>query len=494
VEPEAIARAVAERYGKDRTFSAPILTMCAIAGRLGSGPDAWQWVLPLPFELAAFPHRFFAWLRLPVVSYALPALIAVGVARHRRLPAGNALRRLLRNLAERKTLATLERIQPASGGYLEAVPLTSFVVMSLVAAGLRDHPVVERGVRFLTRLARDDGSWPIDTNLATWVTTLAVNALAGGRRASPIVSPEDDERLRGWLLDQQYQKTHPYTHAAPGGWAWTDLPGGVPDADDTAGAIRALRALDGGAGAGDERARRAAAAGIAWLLDLQNADGGIPTFCRGWGNLPFDRSGTDLTAHALGAFAAWLDRLSPHSIARRARRAIERGARFLADRQRTDGAWVPLWFGNESDPNEENPTYGTARVLLGLAELRAATGSVAEEMETRGMVWLLDAQNPDGGWGGGSGVISSIEETALAVRALTVPGADRFVERERLEMAVRVGADWLVEATNRGRDFQPSAIGFYFAKLWYFEKLYPLIFTVEALKSLAEERPCATPQ
>src|SRR6266436_6288752 len=46
--------------------------------------------------------------------------------------------------------------------------------------------------------------------------------------------------IQGWLLRQQYRVEHPYTHAAPGGWAWTDLPGGVPDADDTAGAVLAL--------------------------------------------------------------------------------------------------------------------------------------------------------------------------------------------------------------------------------------------------------------
>jgi squalene-hopene/tetraprenyl-beta-curcumene cyclase len=28
---------------------------------------------------------------------------------------------------------------------------------------------------------------------------------------------------------------------------------------------------------------------------------------------------------------------------------------------------------------------------------------------------------------------------------------------------------------------QPAPIGFYFAKLWYYERLYPLIFTVAAL-------------
>src|SRR5205814_1036115 len=51
----------------------------------------------------------------------------------------------------------------------------------------------------------------------------------------------------------------------------------------------------------------AVVAGIKWLLDLQNRDGGIPTFCRGWGALPFDRSAPDLTAHALRAWLAWFD-------------------------------------------------------------------------------------------------------------------------------------------------------------------------------------------
>jgi squalene-hopene/tetraprenyl-beta-curcumene cyclase len=32
-----------------------------------------------------------------------------------------------------------------------------------------------------------------------------------------------------------------------------------------------------------------------------------------------------------------------------------------------------------------------------------------------------------------------------------------------------------------GRYQNPSPIGFYFAKLWYYEKLYPIIFTVAAL-------------
>jgi hypothetical protein len=40
---------------------------------------------------------------------------------------------------------------------------------------------------------------------------------------------------------------------------------------------------------------------------------------------------------------------------------------------------------------------------------------------------------------------------------------------------------WLVEKVEQGGLSHPTPIGFYFAKLWYFEKLYPIIFTVAAL-------------
>ena len=70
-------------------------------------------------------------------------------------------------------------MQPESGGYLEAVPLTSFVTMSLAASGRFDHPVTRQGLQFIRDSVRHDGSWPIDTNLATWLTSLSLQALAG---------------------------------------------------------------------------------------------------------------------------------------------------------------------------------------------------------------------------------------------------------------------------------------------------------------------------
>jgi squalene-hopene/tetraprenyl-beta-curcumene cyclase len=160
------------RYGKDKTFAVPILTNCALAGLVD-----WREVSPLPFELAAFPQSWYRFFRLPVVSYAIPALVAIGQVRFFHVPPRNPLVRALRRATIERTLNVLERMQPASGGYLEAIPLTSFVVMSLAGTGRADHPVARRGVQFLLDTVRTDGSWPIDTNLATWVTTLAVNAL-----------------------------------------------------------------------------------------------------------------------------------------------------------------------------------------------------------------------------------------------------------------------------------------------------------------------------
>src|SRR6185503_10850933 len=140
--------------GKDRTFSVPILTMCALAGRLADRKSAWRLITQLPFELAALPQSWFRFIRLPVVSYALPALISMGLARHRNRPSRNPLTRLLRRLTTNRVLHVLTTIQPPGGGFLEATPLTSFVVMSLIGAGRPDHPVVVAGVDFLTRSAR----------------------------------------------------------------------------------------------------------------------------------------------------------------------------------------------------------------------------------------------------------------------------------------------------------------------------------------------------
>ncbi|MFN8710909.1 MAG: prenyltransferase/squalene oxidase repeat-containing protein, partial [Planctomyces sp.] len=303
--------ALLKRYGKDHTFSVPILTHCALAGTVD-----WKHVIPLPFELSCIPAKFYAAVRMPVVSYALPALIAIGQVIFHHQGHRNPLIRWIRRRSISRSLRVLESIQPENGGFLEATPLTSFVCMSLLGCGLFNHPVTKKCLRFIEQSVRSDGSWPIDTNLTTWVTTLSINALSQGETSGDCLNSNDRQTLRMWLLEQQYRCRHPYTNAAPGGWSWTNLPGGVPDADDTPGAMLALMNLrvQGEEFSQEELEALNAAAG--WLLDLQNRDGGWPTFCRGWGTLPFDRSSCDLTAHTIRALRRWLQILAnsrPHS-------------------------------------------------------------------------------------------------------------------------------------------------------------------------------------
>jgi squalene-hopene/tetraprenyl-beta-curcumene cyclase len=304
------------------------------------------------------------------------------------------------------------------------------------------------------------------------VTTLSVGALAG----LEALSMGDRMALQRWLLRQQSTREHPFTHAAPGAWAWTPLSGGVPDADDTSGALVALRHL----GEPEPESIRAAAAGVRWLLGVQNYDGGVPTFCRGWGTLPFDRSTPEITAHALRAWSAWHAHLET-ALQQTLHRAASRALAYLERTQRDDGSWIPLWFGNEDAPDEDNPVYGTARVLNGLNGGLIRDDPRADRCRRRAVQWLLDVQNDDGGWGGNDGVPSSVEETGIVLSALG--RADAKAWNEGLVGAIESGARWLCDAVADAE--RPAApIGLYFARLWYYEELYPMIFAVEGLSSV----------
>jgi squalene-hopene/tetraprenyl-beta-curcumene cyclase len=237
--------------------------------------------------------------------------------------------------------------------------------------------------------------------------------------------------------------------------------------------------------------------GVEWLIKQQNRDGGWPTFCRGRGKLPFDRSAPDLTAHAMRAIRAWREmwRSSPgQTAARRAGliarcdAAIRAGLRYLAETQREDGGWLPMWFGNQHAEGEVNPVIGTARVIMALRDLDQLHTPVCR----RALGFLVSVQNANGGWGGGPAAVesdmpdqySSVEESALALDALLCAADD-----EELQVSVQQGLDWLVLAVEQGRHRETSPVGFSFAKLWYYERLYPITFATSALgHAVAQQR------
>ncbi len=514
------------RYGNDKTFAVPILAHCAMAGIV-----PWREVSALPFEAACVPQRFYNLMQLPVVSYAIPALVAIGQAKFVHDPPWDPIRKTIRKLSVEPSLKVLQRMQPASGGFLEAVPLTSFVAMALIKCGRHDHPVVESGIRFLRESFRvtqtiaagnnhELGTWPIDTNLATWGTTLTVNAFANDEtyfREQLSAKQAVWQQCTGWILQCQTKTKHPFTGAQPGGWGWTDLSGAVPDADDTPGALLALKSLSQNAERWNESGavqkvrheiEAAAKPGVQWLLDLQNRDSGWPTFCKGWGKLPFDRSGSDITAHSMRGLMAWQDEFSDPKI----QTAIDRGFRYLKRQQRPDGSWLPLWFGNQDTEDEINPWYGTAKVLLAYRDANLFDTEPAQF----GLEWIAQSQNEDGGWGGGKSLdwtqlrqtfakgkpevdaqqlkllgTSSVEETALCTEALLhaidCDSIDELVRR-RLEAHAQAGVQWILNAIELDCVSIHWPIGFYFAKLWYYEQMYPLVFATSTLTKAVNMR------
>lgn len=362
---------------------------------------------------------------------------------------------------------------PQSGGFLEAIPLTAFVALSLINAGYKELEVVKKGILFLKQTQREDGGWPIDVDLSTWVTTLSIKAL--GSKMDTILSTEQKNRLTRHLKTIQNKIVHPFNGTSPGGWGWTNYSGSVPDADDTPGAMLALLQLQSPNEVKDE-----VLAGANWLIKLQNTDGGFPTFSKGWGKLPFDQSCSDLTGHCFLALAKVLKTFNAEiSLAhqKKLNRSLLKAAAFLQKQQQNNGSWLPLWFGNQHTNTHENPVYGTARVLTYLNDSLPCLSANSELKENikaqinKGEKFLIEVQNSDGSWGGDKNIPGTMEETALSVSALSTKNFDAACTR---------GLNWL-DQSYKTNGLTAAPIGLYFASLWYDEKMYPLTAYLEAV-------------
>ena len=233
--------------------------------------------------------------------------------------------------------------------------------------------------------------------------------------------------------------------------------------------------------------------------------------------MPFDRSGSDITAHVLRAIDCWKPILEAGFSDRfpkgKIDQALKQGVKYLTKTQKENGSWDPLWFGNQDRPDEDNPVYGTAKVILALVEIGFQNGNSPQYLTDtslleEGLIWLVDQQNisatypNQGSWGGGESLAGpnqktngSVEETALALDALLV--AERFAVGQlemgrdheklgRLRKSIARGLNWLNFAVYEGKHQHPWPIGFYFAKLWYYEKLYPILYSTAALSRARE--------
>jgi squalene-hopene/tetraprenyl-beta-curcumene cyclase len=383
-------------------------------------------------------------------------------------------------LAERWLLDHLER----SDGLAAIYPAMMNAVFALLALGRgANDPLTARQIDRLAELEIEDESGlrlqPCVSPV--WDTAIAMVSLE--EAGLPMNHPVLIEAAR-WLLDRQivgygdWQASTPAVR--PGGWAFEFRNDFYPDIDDTAFVLMALQHV-----AHPDRARLKAAvdAGLAWLIGMQNDDGGWGAFdrnnnCETLTHIPFadhnamiDPSTADVTARVLECLGRFGYRLSDPVVAR--------GLEFLRREQTADGAWYGRWGVNY--------IYGTSGVLRCLEALQASEHPIARPA----IAWLRSVQNADGGFGEtcasyadpskkGQGP-STASQTAWALIGLLAvcPAVDASVER---------AATYLIARQNSDGSWDESATtGTGFPKVFYLRyDLYRQSFPVYALARLSK--------
>jgi squalene-hopene/tetraprenyl-beta-curcumene cyclase len=287
----------------------------------------------------------------------------------------------------------LER-QEATGDWAGIFPPMINGVLALVASG---HPLdadpVRRGLEAIERFSLSDAEgFRIEAcQSPVWDTILSMIGLLDSGLDPP------DPRLaaaRRWIEARQltgdwgdWKVYDP--HGVPGGWSFEYANSWYPDVDDTAAVVVGFLKQDPGS-RGSEPVRRAAA----WMLSMQNRDGGWAAFDVGndrlWLNdIPFsdmdslcDPSSPDVAGRVLEALGLLAD--PAH------REACDRGVAYLRRSQEPEGSWFGRWGVNY--------VYGTSNALNGLAR-QGVAGS--DPMVSRALRWLESVQNADGGFGEG---------------------------------------------------------------------------------------------
>ena len=387
------------------------------------------------------------------------------------------------------------------------------IIWSLIALKCRGYMDDSAEVRYCDEqlhslvIQNDDSARLQPCKSPVWDTALVLRALAGSG-----VKPHDPQIQQAvrWLLDKEVTRPGDWAQTVqckPGGWFFEHHNEFYPDTDDTAMVLLALRQqFDSDVDMSTQQTadssivvlrvarnlvqaraqvatlQRVATAGrhaIRWLLAMQNRDGGWGAFdrdnnaeflCR----VPFadhnamiDPSTPDLTGRVLESLGCWNYHVG-HA-------AIDRGIEYLRQTQESDGSWPGRWGVNY--------IYGTWQVLAGL---EAVGVSRDEPTVVQGANWLLNYQQPGGGWGESAGSYAqpslrgrgpeTASQTSWAVLGLLAAGL-------RHHPAVLRGIQYLLETQlPDGTWSENEFTGTGFPRVFYLRyHMYPVYFPLLAL-------------
>jgi squalene-hopene/tetraprenyl-beta-curcumene cyclase len=372
----------------------------------------------------------------------------------------------------------LERLERSEGlGTIYPAMMNSIFALAAENSDTSD-PLLAREISFLARYEIEEADTlrvqPCISPL--WDTAIAMVSLeeAGLDPSHPALLAASR-----WLVDNQILGPGDWQvknrDAEPGGWAFEFRNDYYPDVDDTAFVLMALGRVEDPE---PVRLRASIRRGLAWLVSMQNEDGGWGAFDHEnnldfLNHIPFadhnamlDPSTADVTARAIECLGqmGWP---ATHAV-------VERAAAFVRHEQCADGSWFGRWGVNY--------VYGTSGVLRAFETL--GLGSVPESK--RAAEWLRSVQNSDGGFG--ESILSyydpalkakgksTASQTAWGLIGLlaVVGAADPAVER---------AVSWLLSHQNDdGTWDEPEFTGTGFPKVFYLKyHLYRNSFPLYAL-------------
>ncbi len=248
-------------------------------------------------------------------------------------------------------IAGLVATQSTDGSWEQHLLVTCIVLLALTRLG-RAPGACALGLRFLAGQLRPEGGIPFITNEDVWISCLGSMVLAEARVPAPELLATEH-----YLVQLQQPD---------GGWAYAE---GVTqtDADDTSVSLTLLARRSPTLHLSP--VRRA----VAYLLALQNTDGGFPTFVRG------AASDAEITAKAIVALQS--SGIGPPDV-------IAAAWSWLAQAQQTDGGFRGEW--------KLCVTYPALHVIN--AAVGQHPGSRPAQVRRRCVAFLRNLRRRDGGW------------------------------------------------------------------------------------------------
>ena len=265
-----------------------------------------------------------------------------------------------------------------------------------------------------------------------WDTALAMFALGESG------VPKDDPRMlkaADWILSKEVRAKGDWAvkvpNVEPGGWYFEFNNEFYPDVDDSA---MVLLGLDKVENPRERYQHEVSQRAIDWIFAMQCKSGGWASFDKDntrmvFQNIPFADHNAMLDPPTVDITGRVLEMLAAYGVSGDDKR-VKKAIKFILSEQEPDGSWFGRWGVNY--------IYGTMLVLRGL---QAMGVDHHEPYVQQGAEWLRMVQNSDGGWGESCGSYddpttrgigpSTPSQTAWAVMGLLAAGDTRSESVQR---------------------------------------------------------------